>query len=166
MAPDPAAPALIEHRLTAGRRTGKELARRWYRGTVRRPIHWIVVVLLVGLSVVVLLALDVFWMIPVVTPVLIGVFVVVTYRGGRRVFEQTFLPGSEHTAAFGPDTMTMSGPVGSSLIRYDAIREVRVLRGPVAVSLASGRPTLMVPAELFPPEAVELVRSRLAPSTC
>lgn len=164
MLPDFPAPALIERRLTADRRTAAELATRWYRHRITRPLYLITVVLLLAVSFLVAVPLDgPTWTssLPIMVVLTLGY---ATYRNARQIFGTTFPPGSVSTTAFGEDHLAMSGPTGASVLRYDAITAVEMLHGLVAVSWGSGRPTLMIPAELFPSEAVELVRRRPGPA--
>ncbi|KRQ68949.1 hypothetical protein AOT83_17165 [Mycobacteroides sp. H001] len=71
--------------------------------------------------------------------------------------------GTRWTSTFGPQSLTVSSSAGQSTLNYNQITGIR-RRGPyVSISTRSaGRITYI--GELFPPAAIEFVRSRVTPS--
>lgn len=81
------------------------------------------------------------------------------YRQTRKSMRNFFAPGTVHATSFGPTSMTITGPYGSSTIRYQLFKQIWIGS---SVVLLRQRPTKivnLVPAELVPAEAVPLIRA-------
>ncbi len=93
--------------------------------------------------------------------VFLGMLTVLTYRGSLRLGRRSFPVGSAHTSAFGPETMTVTGPLGSSEIRYVAFEKLWSSTGALVLRMHGTANVMVIPGELIPAGAVELVRSQL-----
>lgn len=150
------------HRMVATPETGARLAVGFLWFALTRPK------LLISWSVIVI-ALIVFGITQhqVISAVLfcMVVFPVIAFgqhRRNRKNFTGVFPAGSVHTTSFGASSMTASGPIGASEIRYQAFRQLWVRDQVVALRRRDVSTVNIFPAELFPPEAVALVRRGIA----
>lgn len=80
----------------------------------------------------------------------------------RRTFAKAFAPGSVHTNSFGPDSMKVTGPLGSSEFRYAGYQIVWTGKGAVVLRRRDPAILMVFPAVLFPPAAVAHVRAQIA----
>lgn len=151
-----------KYRFVADARTGSRLAGAYLRITLLRPralVTW------AGMLLVVVIFGVTQHQIGTAVTVVVAVFLAVIGMQAvrtRRTFSKVFAPGSVHTTSFGPDSMTSSGPLGSSEIRYAAYREIRTGRNAVVLRRRDAALFLVSPAPLFPPAAVTHVRAQIA----
>lgn len=81
------------------------------------------------------------------------------YRTSIRLFKRVYPEGSTHTSTFTGDSVIVTGPLGNGETRFAAFERTRITRHAVAVRLKGVGAILMIPAELVPPAALELLRS-------
>ncbi len=97
----------------------------------------------------------------VVGVLLLTVLVLLVFSRTRRTMRAAFRAGSVHTSTFGPQTMTISGPIGTSEVRYAAFKRLWV--GPHSIVLRRRDAAVLhvVPIELVPSEAVSLIERNM-----
>lgn len=79
----------------------------------------------------------------------------------RRTFGKLYPPGSVYESSFGPDAMSISGPMGDSVIKYAAFRRIWQSPNGVVIHRRDVSTFHVLPAGLIPTEAVALIRSRM-----
>ncbi|CAM3246905.1 hypothetical protein TSHO111613_12560 [Tsukamurella hominis] len=147
------------HVWTPGPEEATREARAMARLFLRSPA-WIVIAVLCVLYAVVSTATghgDVahyaFAVVPVVIPVLI--FALTWWR-----LRSVFVPGAQWTSTFGPESMTITSPLGRSDLLYSQMRRVR-RRGVFVVIALRPAGRLTTYGALVPPPAEEFLRSRI-----
>ncbi len=156
--PEPPSPVLETH-LIAEENTGDRMAAGVMRFRLSRPqvlIGWpLIVVAVVTFGITQDALIPVLIFLVLIFPVLTWVL----YRQTRRTMRNFFAPGSVHATSFGSESMTITGPFGSSDIRYRLFKQIWL--GSTVVVLRQ-RPTKIItvlPAELVPAEAMPLIRA-------
>lgn len=85
----------------------------------------------------------------------------ISYFPARRQIGGRFPVGSEYSIAIGDDAMRLKDPLVTTEVSYQLYRSLRVSAKLVAfIPRRGSRPTLL-PAELFTPESLEWLRSKL-----
>lgn len=93
--------------------------------------------------------------------VFLGVLTWLTYRASIRVYRRGFPVRSIHTSEFGADSMTVTGPLGSSEIRYVAFEKYWATPRALVLRMRGTAAVMTIPGELVPAGAVELLRAKL-----
>lgn len=153
------------HRMVATPETGSRMASGYLAIALTRPkvlVAWSVIVIVAivfGITQHQLVLAVVFCL------VMFPVVALGQYRQNRKNFTGAFPAGSVHTTSFGSNSMTISGPLGASEISYRAFRQLWVRPRVVVVRRRDVSMVNLFPAELFPPEAIALVRRGIESGT-
>ncbi len=93
------------------------------------------------------------------------VFPTVTYlmwRQARMMLTNIYPAGSVHTTSFGPGSMTMSGPFGTSDLRYELFSSIWSDTSTVILRQRPTKAYNVIPAELVPPGGLDLIRTAVS----
>ncbi len=93
--------------------------------------------------------------------VFLGMLTLLTYRASLRFCRRGFPVGSTHTSEFGVESMTVTGPLGSSEIRYVAFEKYWHTPRALVLRMRGTAAVMTIPGELVPAGAVELVRAKV-----
>jgi len=84
------------------------------------------------------------------------------WRQARKTLTHIYPAGSIHTTSFGPDSMRMSGPFGTSDLRYELFSSIWSDASTVILRQRPTKAYNVIPAELVPPGGLELIRTAVA----
>lgn len=149
---------VVTHELRAGHRTAWDAAVGMWMLTV---ITWpFAVVLAVPVLVSALGIVSTPW--PVMLafgPLVLGVVLASMVRANRRALSE----GTVLTASYAPASLTVSGPLGASEVRYEAITDVSANSRVVRLRLTGGG-VLAVPRALVPDDELARLRDHVTRS--
>lgn len=98
----------------------------------------------------------------VVGVLVLAVLVLLVFSRTRRTMRTAFRDGTVHTSAFGPETMTISGPIGTSEVRYTAFKRLWVERHSVILRRRDAAILHVIPIELVPDDARDLIERNMS----
>ena len=149
---------LVNH-VTIDEHTTRSLARVLLVDSFRGPraLRWIWVLVVAAAIFVVFPGLH---HVTSVLIVIVWLIVVPTagYLSMRRVARSVLPTGAEFASGFGATEMRVQGPAGETVFPYDVFSRVDV-RGDYVIARTTGSQRLILPASLFPGDAVDRVRA-------
>lgn len=154
-------PGRPQYRFVADDATGSRMTTDLMRvqfGQPRSLITWALMLVALTLFGV---ALEQILVALVVGVLLLAVLVLLMFARTRRAMRTAFRAGSVHTSAFGPETMTISGPIGTSVVRYTAFKRLWVGRHSIILRRRDAAILHVIPIELVPADAVGLIERNM-----
>ncbi len=156
-------PTVIEY--VADADTARRLADAWLRIRLRSRAYVImigaVVLFFVGYTV---LTRPIPSLIPAEVAIFIAIFAFGYFRmrsATRRSFRRLFPAGAKYSVGVGDTALVLWGPTSRSTVEYSTYRDVTVSGSIVALRLRASSIATVLPRELLPGDAAELVRARV-----
>jgi hypothetical protein len=159
----------IQYRVTMDAAMAKRCARAYGRYVISRPA---VLVIVVACAVIFAGGAAVNWLssgdrvIAVVFTVFFLFWAVgyplLALRGARRRLQRQLVLGAQYGTGYSPDALRVESPLTRGETSYAAYRALIVRDGAVFLRLRNRNAYSILPAELMPPAAQQLVRAGLA----
>jgi len=158
-APDTAPVPPGAHSYLADERTGRRLGRAAFRYQLGRPIKWVSLVVIVCVFMAAGFGMgQPSQMAVLLAVILIGVNYA-QFRSLGRVLGRLYPAGSLHWVTFGPDALTVAGPLGVSEMKFASFRHVWASGTAVIMRSAQSNIIHALPAQLVPPGDLARLRA-------
>jgi hypothetical protein len=134
----------------ADERTAGRLSRALLRYRFSRPVSWINLLVLVGVTIGVGFAVGEPWMGPYLMVVLLPAVFISSYVSVARQLRGPFGAATTHWTLFGEGSMTIAGPLGVTESPYGTFQQAWTGGGAVVLRIRGFRAVHLLPAELVP----------------